>query len=219
MEKCKAVLFDFDGVVGQTMEDNCRAWAQACAEAGVEFDPREFYLHEGMKSTEFVRKLLARQGRLVTEADALLARKNDLYRKNNSFSMYRGVESLFRQLRQRGLKVGVVSGGGRARLLSGRSGELLGSCDAVVTGDDLQVGKPAPEAYQKAAAILKVSPAECLVIENAPLGIQSAKAAGMTCIGVCSTLSPEYLKGADKVVRDHDELVQTLVEQGLVDAA
>lgn len=219
MEKYKAVLFDFDGVIGRTMEDNCQAWERACGEVGVSFDPEEFYLSEGMKSIEFARGLLARQGRSEGEAEALVARKSEIYRSNNTFSLYGGVESLLKKLRGEGIKVGVVSGGSRARLLSGRSGELLGSCDAVVTGDDLKAGKPAPEGYQRAASSLQVRPDECLVVENAPLGIQSAKSAGMRCIGVCSTLSPEHLRGADRVVRDHDELLRAMIEGGLVRAA
>ena len=67
----------------------------------------------------------------------------------------------------------------------------------------------------RAAQELKVSPAECLVIENAPLGIESAKNAGMWCIGVCSTLSSNHLSEADEVVTDHAELVQLFVDGGV----
>ena len=214
MERFKAVLFDFDGVIGKTMEDSCRAWAQACTEFGLTFDPEEFYLCEGMKSTEYARRLVERHGRDGDEAETLIARKNEIYSGNNQFSLYVGIESLVARLRDDGIKVGVVSGGSRQRLLSGRSGELLKRCDTVVTGDELKQGKPSPEGYVQAARELKLSPAECLVIENAPLGIKSAKDAGMTCIGVCSTLSSNYLREADAVVTDHAELMQLFVDGG-----
>jgi len=214
MEKFKAVLFDFDGVIGRTMEDSCRAWAQACTENGVTFDPEEFYLCEGMKSSEYARRLLERHGRDPHDAEKLVARKNEIYSSDNHFSFYVGIESLVERLRDEGIKVGVVSGGSRQRLLSGRSGELLKRCDAVVTGDELQQGKPSPEGYMRAAQELRVSPGECLVIENAPLGIESAKNAGMTCIGVCSTLSSNHLREADQVVMDHAELMQFFSEGG-----
>jgi len=212
MEKFKAVLFDFDGVIGKTLEDSCRAWAHACTEAGLTFDPEEFYLCEGMKSTEYAGRLFARHGRDPQGAPGLASRKNELYSSNNQFSFYGGIEALVHSLQDRGVKVGVVSGGSRARLLSGRSGELLKHVDVVVTGDDLTQGKPAPEGYRKAAEALRVAPDECLVIENAPLGIQSAKNAGMSCIGVCSTLSPNHLQTADRVVADHAELLQLFSE-------
>ena len=214
MERFKAVLFDFDGVIGKTMEDSCRAWAQACTEFGLTFDPEEFYLCEGMKSTEYACSLVTRHGRDAAEAVNLVARKNEIYSSNNQFSFYVGIESLVERLRDDGIKVGVVSGGSRQRLLSGRSGELLKRCDTVVTGDELKQGKPSPEGYMRAAHELKVSPAECLVIENAPLGIESAKNAGMRCIGVCSTLSSSHLRQADEVVTDHAELVQLFVDGG-----
>jgi beta-phosphoglucomutase len=210
MGNFRAVLFDFDGVIGKTLEDNTRAWTLACRELGVPFDPEEFLLAEGMKSAEFASRLLARHGREVAEVETLIDRKNELYRSHNRFSIYPGVEKLVKRLRDSGVKVGVVSGGGRERLLSGRAGDLLRSCDTVVTGDELTHGKPNPEAYQRAAEALKVSPAECLVVENAPLGIQSAKSAGMSCIGICSTLSGDHLRRADRVVADHAELVKVL---------
>jgi beta-phosphoglucomutase len=214
MERFKAVLFDFDGVIGKTMEDSCRAWDEACSEFGLSFDPEEFYLCEGMKSSEYADRLVKRHGRDAAEAEKLVARKNEIYSSNNQFSFYVGIESLVERLRDDGIKVGVVSGGSRRRLLSGRSGDLLKRCDTVVTGDELEQGKPSPEGYMRAAHELKVSPADCLVIENAPLGIESAKNAGMRCIGVCSTLSSNHLREADEVVTDHAELVRFFIDGG-----
>lgn len=208
MEKCRAILFDFDGVIGRTLEDSCRAWAQACIEHGITFDPEDFYRHEGMKSAEYARRLLGRNNRGSAEATALVARKDELYRTKNTFSFYEGIEELVAQLQQEGLRVGVVSGGSRQRLLSGRSGDLLRRCDTVVTGDDLSEGKPSPEGYIRAAESLGLSPDECIVVENAPLGIQAAKNAGMTCVGVCSTLSSNDLTGADVVLAGHSELIK-----------
>lgn len=214
MEKFKAVLFDFDGVIAKTMEDNSRAWAQACTELGFAFDPEEFFLCEGMKSTEYAGRLVSRHGRETTEIEKLVARKNEVYCSNNQFSFYLGIESLVERLRDDGIMIGVVSGGSRQRLLAGRSAELLKRCDTVVTGDELKQGKPSPEGYIRAALELKVSSSECLVIENAPLGIESAKKAGMRCIAVCSTLSSNHLREADEVVADHAELVQLFVDGG-----
>jgi beta-phosphoglucomutase len=208
MEKCRAILFDFDGVIGKTLEDSCRAWKQACAESGITFDPEDFYLHEGMKSAEYARRLLERNDRDPAEAYKLVARKDELYRASNEFSFYPGIEKLVVQLQQGGVRVGVVSGGSRQRLLSGGSGDLLRRCDTVVTGDDLSEGKPSPEGYIRAAEGLGFSPKECIVVENAPLGIQAAKSAGMTCVGVCSTLSSDHLTGADIVLTGHSELIE-----------
>jgi HAD superfamily hydrolase (TIGR01509 family) len=133
---------------------------------------------------------------------------------SNPKVMIEAYRLLVARLRDDGIKVGVVSGGSRKRLLSGRSGELLRRCDTVVTGDELHQGKPSPEGYIRAAQELQVAPAECLVIENAPLGIESAKNAGMACIGLCSTLSSNHLSEADEVVTDHAELMQLFGDGG-----
>ena len=70
---------------------------------------------------------------------------------------------------------------------------------------NVKKGKPHPEPYLKAAEALSLKPAQCLVVENAPFGIESAKRAGMFCVAVATSLPKEYLKGADTVV---DELSQ-----------
>jgi len=69
-----------------------------------------------------------------------------------------------------------------------------------VSGDSVKRGKPYPDPYIKAAKILGLRPNDCLVIENAPYGIRSAKAAGMFCVAVTTSLPKEYLKKADVIV-------------------
>jgi mannitol-1-/sugar-/sorbitol-6-phosphatase len=72
--------------------------------------------------------------------------------------------------------------------------------DVLVTSDDVTHGKPHPEPYLKGAQRLGFNPAECLVFEDAPAGIQSAHAAGMTVVGVASTYAAEALMQADAVI-------------------
>jgi len=70
----------------------------------------------------------------------------------------------------------------------------------LITADDVQAGKPAPDGYQLAARRLKMQPADCVVIEDSPAGVQAGKAASMRVIGVASTHKPEELQEADAVV-------------------
>jgi len=72
----------------------------------------------------------------------------------------------------------------------------------VITGDDVSKGKPDPEAYLKAANELNVVSSECLVIENAPLGIEAAKRAEMRVVALTTTLDREVLSGADYYAKD-----------------
>ena len=71
--------------------------------------------------------------------------------------------------------------------------------EAIVTADDVRRFKPNPDPYLKALEKLKQEPEGCLVVENAPAGVQSAKAAGLTCYAVASTLPPPYLQASDRI--------------------
>ena len=82
--------------------------------------------------------------------------------------------------------------------------------DTIVTGDLVKKGKPHPESFLKAAKSLNLKPFQCLVIENAPLGIKSAKAAGMYCLAITTSLPKAYLKEANTVVNSLRDVVAVL---------
>jgi beta-phosphoglucomutase-like phosphatase (HAD superfamily) len=85
-----------------------------------------------------------------------------------------------------------------------------GIFDVIVSGEDVKNGKPDPEPYEKAIAKLGLSKDECLVVENAPLGIESAKNAGVFCVGVPTYLDKTKLHEADIIVKNHAELIDYL---------
>jgi HAD superfamily hydrolase (TIGR01509 family) len=82
----------------------------------------------------------------------------------------------------------------------------------VITGEMVSNGKPNPEPYLKAVNELGINKEDCLVVENAPAGITSAKNAGLTCFAVQTSLPGEYLKGADKIFQSIDELSAFLIK-------
>ena len=88
---------------------------------------------------------------------------------------------------------------------------IRGLFDCVVAGDDLKNGKPAPDPYLAAAKILRVDPSRCVVVENAPLGVESAKRAGMFCIALTTSLPKTFLKRAD-VIADKLEDIRGIIE-------
>ena len=197
--KFSAVLFDYDGVLGRTAEDNCLAWEHAFAEVGGRIDREEYLLMEGKKSPETARHFLAKNGLPESLAEKVVEIKNRYYAEHNSFYTYPGVEALLEGLKAAGVKLAVVSGGSAERLLSPPSNAILPFFDAVITARDCPISKPAPDPYLAAAAKLGVKPEECLVVENAPLGIEAAKRAGMACVAVCSTVERRHLEGAEWV--------------------
>lgn len=106
----------------------------------------------------------------------------------------------------RGFKLALVTGTSRHEAKKLLPKELWDCFDVTVCGSDVQNGKPHPEPYLKALTKLKVLPKEALVFENAPFGIRSAKAAGLSCIALETSLPASYLTGADAVFSSFKEI-------------
>ena len=136
----------------------------------------------------------------------LVQKKEKHYLKNHRFRFYPGVEKLIENLWVRKIPLALVTAGFRSRLDRTVPKKFLKKFSVFVTGDEAIEGKPSPAPYLKAAERLGVKPGECLVVENAPLGIQSAKAAGTYCIGLCTTVTNGHLKGADEIVESFQDL-------------
>lgn len=198
-EPIEAVLFDFDGVLGDTVDDNVRAWEAAFRPHGIVADRTECCLLEGKKTAELAAEILARHGLDRALGASVGAAKDAHYAAHNRFTFYPGVTALVPTLQRAGLKVAVVSGGMRRRLFNDRTTEFLNTFDAVVTADECTHGKPDPEPYLRAATHLGVPPSRCLVVENAPLGITAAKRAGMRCFAITTSLPAEHLSAADSI--------------------
>jgi len=201
----KAICFDFDGVLGRTMDDNYLAWVHAFSKHYLDIQKEDYFLIEGYsarKVAEHFAGAMARDGVI----ESLVGLKEEFYRRNSSFSFYDGVEGIVAGLRKKGYRLGVVSGASFARLSSTAGAEFLSNFDSIVTGDRVVNCKPHPEPYLKAAAALGVEPGECVVIENAPMGIDAAKSAGMYCIAIASTLDKNHLSRADLVLSDFTDL-------------
>lgn len=212
----EAVIFDFDGVLARTMDDNFRAWRTALQPVIPDLDREEYLLLEGLPPKSVAEALLGVRGLPLDPVADLVTRKEEAYLRDHSFALYPGIPELLERLAAR-LPLGLVTGSGLNRLQSTLGGPLLSRFKAIVTADDRIPPKPSPEPYRAAATRLGVAPAHCLVVENAPFGIRSAKAAGMTVVAVASTLSPVHLAEADQVVADSlamAEQVERLLREG-----
>ena len=201
-----AVLFDFDGVLGRTLEDNHAAWASALGEHGIPITAEEYFVLEGARPLQVAETMLRRHGRATDDAPKIVAAKERFYAANHSFSFYDGALALTERLREAGMKLGLVSGALRRRLVDTCGEPFLTRFAAVVTSEDVRHGKPDPEPYLRAAEKLAVEPEECLVVENAPLGIRSARSAGMDCVAITSTLDRRFLGEANAVIASLAEL-------------
>ena len=190
---CSAILFDLDGVLCDSTGAVDREWREWARRKGVDPEAVMAVAH-GVRTIEVIRQVAPHLD-AEAEADAI---ENDEASDQAGVSVMPGAAELVRSI-PRGRWAVVTSG---SRLLAGARLPFCGLPvpDVLVTSDDVTNGKPHPEPYLKGANGLGFNPAECLVIEDAPAGIQAARAAGMKVIGITSTYAPEALQQADAVV-------------------
>ena len=205
--KIKAVLFDYDGVLADTMGDNYRAWQYAFKGCGVSLRRRDYFLLEGYPAIDVV-KIMAKKYQLGKGAplDQVLSKKEEFYQQHHRLVFYRGVLPILRRLKKKRVRLALVSGARQERVRATVPAKFLARFDTVITADGLGRNKPWPDPYRRAVSRLHALPEECVAIENSPVGIHSAKRAGIYCVGVCSTLRRSFLMEADEVVRAFHDL-------------
>ena len=126
---------------------------------------------------------------------------------NNKINPIKGVKKLMNDLKQAGFKIGLGTSAPIYKAFPVL--ENLGIndfFDATITDEEVSNGKPDPEVFLKAAKKLDIKPEDCVVIEDAPNGIDAAKNGGMKCIGITTTHKKEALKKADIIINSFDEL-------------
>lgn len=208
----KTLIFDMDGVLVDSMPYHVQAMQRIFDQLGVYMDHKVIYEREGEKTIDIVRLLLekegANDGRFNLEE--IVKRYIEEFQLLVELHTFHGMPECLEVLRHR-YKLAVVSGADRPIVHYVLEALYTGIFSVVVTGDDVFHGKPAPDPYLKAVEMLNVHKDECIVIENAPLGVQAAKAAGLCCIAVPTYLNPQELQMADLVVMDHDLLIDFLL--------
>jgi len=210
----KAVLFDMDGTLIDSMKYHVIAWKQAFAESGYYPEDIEFYLNEGVKHPITVRDRLKKIG--VNNPDEetvkkIYTRKREIFDEIVDIQPTEDVPELLDMLKGK-VKLGVVTGGIRSVVDRVLAKLFDGYFDVVVDYESTEKGKPEPEPYLYAAKLTGFPKENILAIENAPSGIDSAVSAGLTCWAVCTTLEPKYLSKAHRVLKDFRELKNTLAE-------
>lgn len=198
----EAFVFDFDGVLLDSMPFYAAAWRQALAERGIVPPEIEFYRRESESGENSVRHFFREAGREAGDADVkqVTARVRQIYDSYPGIGPRPGALEVIAGLKAAGKRLALVTGSPRSdveRLLDARQ---LSQFDVVVTGDDVANGKPDPEPFSMALAQLGIAPEKAVAVENSPYGIRSAKAAGLLTAGLTSTLPPEDLAEADLLI-------------------
>ncbi|MFW6155089.1 MAG: HAD family hydrolase [Planctomycetota bacterium] len=208
MAESPAVIFDMDGVLVDSYDAHYESWRRLAAEHGADYPRDQFARSFGRTS----REILAEDWPVDLTDEQIPAadrRKEELYRQiiRADYPGMPGAAELVAAVHEAGFALAIGSSGPRANIEVVLEQMRAGDCfDAVVSGEDVHRGKPDPEIFRIAAARLGVPADRCAVIEDAPLGLEAARRAGMTPIALTGTATREQLAGAARVVDRLDEL-------------
>ena len=210
----RALVFDFNGTLSDDEPILCAIFQELFAEHGRPLSEQDYYDElAGLSDPEIVRAWLGDDHPAV---DAVIEERSTRYRAVVADGRSIGPEAraAVRYAADR-VPVALVSGAVRAEIDPVLEAAGLFACFSVVVGsDNIERGKPDPEGYQRALALLDggLSPEEVLVLEDTEAGVAAAKGAGMRCVAVLGTLTPERLLGADEIVKRIDlPLVERLL--------
>ena len=184
-----AILFDMDGVLYDSMPNHSKAWSQAMEQFGMRMTPHDVYLNEGATGHDTVVRISLRdRGYEASEQEIndIYGYKAALFRSMPEAHVMPGALEVFRKAAAAGLKILIVTGSGQKNLIERVQRDYEGyiTRDRMVTAFEVKRGKPYPDPYLKGLQIAGVPAAEAVVVENAPLGIRAAVAAGIDTIAV-----------------------------------
>ncbi len=207
-KKIKAVIFDMDGVITNTMPYHYQVWKGIFHSEGIPVSKYEVYSREGQKGLHSVLEIFTKYGKTISlkRAKDLLAKKEILFKRIVRTRFIPGSRSLIKKCQNQGFLLALVTGTSRHELDEILPKGLRNLFHVIISGCDVKHGKPHPEPYQKALKALRIRPQEAIVIENAPFGITSARKAGISCIALKTSLPASYLKEANKIVSDYPQL-------------
>ncbi|MBP1602454.1 MAG: Phosphorylated carbohydrates phosphatase [Acidobacteria bacterium] len=198
----QAVIFDMDGVLTDSEPLINAAAMEMFREKGLAVRPEDFIPFVGAGENRYIGGVAEKYN---FPLDILAAKKRtyeiylDLVPKR--LEAFPGAQPVVNACRLAGLRTAVASSADRIKIEANlrRIGLPPESWDAIVTGEDVARTKPNPDIFLAAARLLNLTPDECAVVEDAPNGIQAAKAAGMRCIAVAQTFPAAKLTAADLI--------------------
>ena len=217
LAQCRGVFFDMDGVLYDSMGAHADAWSKAFKHFGIDFSPEMVYQNEGRTAHSTINLVYQQnEERLATESEIeqIYSKKSELIEIYPDAIPFIGAKALMLELKSKGVDIWVVTGSMQDKYLSAlvRDFEGLITADKIISGRDVRHGKPDPEPYLTALQKSGLLADEVIVIENAPLGIQSAKAAGIYTVAINTGILDDSIlweSGADLLFRDWNDMMES----------
>lgn len=221
--KTLGAIFDMDGTLLDSYHAHQHSWQQAMSELDIEYTTDDFRRHFGQRNEEIIRDIFLSLGRSEPANETIHSiadRKEALFRSVvvNQYAEMPGTTALLKSLRAGGWKLAVGSSAPRENVeLALELLQLTELIDATVCGCDVKRGKPAPDVFLKAADSLGLQTESCVVIEDAPAGIEAAHRAGMPAVAIECPHHAADLSAADLQVTQFGECpeskLRTLIKE------
>lgn len=203
----KGAIFDLDGVIVNTVPLHFKAWKDMFNEYGKDFSFQEYKIKvDGIPRVGGARAILTdlSDEEIKTACD----KKQEYfleYLKTEGIEVYKTTISLIEELRSNNIKIAVISSSKNCPSILKKL-DLYKLIDIEISGNDITKGKPDPQIFLMARDRLGLESSECIVFEDAGLGVEAAKRAGIFTVGVDRHNDPQRLKKADLTVEDLSEL-------------
>ena len=187
--KYQGIIFDLDGVICSTDEYHYQAWKALADRLGIPFGRERNNLLRGVSRLQSLEIILEKSVKRYTDAEkaALAEEKNTLYRqllgRMSPADLSEDVRTTLIRLRQTGIRLAIGSSSKNTPFILAHIG-LGDFFDAVADGNCITHSKPHPEVFLKAAEMIGLSPADCLVVEDAHAGVEAAVAGGFDCAAI-----------------------------------
>jgi len=203
----KGAIFDLDGVIVDTVGVHFKAWEKMFSEYGKQFTFEDYKQKvDGIPRMQGAKAVLPD---LSAEELEKAAQKKQGYflgfLETEGVKIYESTLNLVKQLRQDNIKLAVISSSKNCLPIL-KKAQIDGLFEVIVTGLDTIRGKPEPDIFLLACQRLGLQPGECIVFEDAVLGVESAKKGNFSCVGIDRYNNPSRLSGADLIVSDLSEI-------------
>lgn len=214
MNKIKYLLFDMDGVLVDSMQCHVQSWQKALLDFGLEVKTDDLFHLGGVSFVDTIKILSNKYNKNFSDDDLHNIHKLKLkyFDENYHITVFDGIIDYLNLLKEKGFRICIVSGAIRDVVDRVVSENFKGMFEFTISEDDVENGKPNPEPYLMARDKFGVSSDECLVVEDSPSGILSAKAGGIKVFGITTTLKAEELYEANKIFESHKELFDYILK-------
>ena len=210
----KAIIFDMDGVLLDSMFIHIQAWKQIFKERNLNFDLKIFEKYNGLSRIK-IANTIVKEFNLNETPEEISNEKYNLEKKLfPNLKLFKETTHILKELRKKGYKIAIGTGAMKQIVnFAKEKFKLETLVDAFVYSGDVKNSKPAPDIFLLAAKKLNINPKNCVVVEDAINGINAAKAGNMISVAITNTSPKESFDGvADYIIDNLNELIQILGE-------